>query len=135
MNTAKIIGGILALVGGGFILLCVIGLEGFLVMDVEHAASWLITTVICGLAIVGGIIGVSGKRSGGAFALSSGVIAIVYGFFTISWSHSYVTYPTSFFTDILHVFPAPTHVFLGISLEAILILAGAICILAGGHEK
>jgi len=135
MGAAKITGGILALAGGAFILIMLIVWIDFLTEGPEEVSCWLLNAAICGLAIAGGILGLTGKRVGGILALVGGAVAILFGILTVYVTWDFSTWPISFFTSYLGWFPEPEHLFAGITIEALLILAGGIVIIASGSEK
>ncbi|MDD1778975.1 MAG: hypothetical protein LUQ65_12490 [Candidatus Helarchaeota archaeon] len=135
MSALKIIGGILALIGGGFIVLQIIGFwPNFFTGDPDALYCLLTNIVIAGLAIVGGIIGRLGKRAGGILAIIAGVLAIVFGLITVYYTHNESVWPLSFFTSTYFWFTPPVHLFAGISIEALLILSGGILVVAGGSK-
>ena len=135
MSVAKIIGGILALVGGIFILLQIFGFGSDLFSGgSEETTCLMLNMTLVGLAIVGGILGLVGKRAGGILAIIAGTLAIVFGLMTVYLTHSEVLWPLSFFTSTLDWFIPPYHLFAGISIEALLMLGGGITIVAGGSK-
>ena len=136
MGAAKIVGGILVLVGGAFILILLLMWMNFLIDGQwDEISCWILNAAICSLAIVGGILGLVGKRSGGILAIIAGAVAILFGLITVYVTWDMATWPISFFTSILLWFPEPTHIFAGITIESLLILAGGIVIVASGSEK
>ncbi|MDD1776723.1 MAG: hypothetical protein LUQ65_01035, partial [Candidatus Helarchaeota archaeon] len=76
-----------------------------------------------------------GKRDVGIIALVAGAIAIIFGLITFYGTWNIATWPLSFFTSYLNLFDEPWHLFAGISIEALLILAGGIVITVSGSEK
>ncbi|NVM52418.1 MAG: hypothetical protein HWN66_01860 [Candidatus Helarchaeota archaeon] len=87
------------------------------------------------LAIVGGILGLVGKRAGGVLALISGTITIVFGILTIYIIQGWEVWPYSFFSSTLEIgIGGTSHLFAGITLEAIIITTGGILILTGGSD-
>jgi hypothetical protein len=135
MSAGKITGGILALVGGAFILfqalLFIDNIAGF----PDEVIGWFVNIAICSLAIVGGILGLTGKRAGGMLALIGGAFAIICGLITVYITWNMTLWPYSFFTSTLNLFDEPYHLFAGISIEALLTLAGGIVIIASGSDK
>jgi hypothetical protein len=116
MGAAKIVGGILALAGGAFIVLQILGFLPLLISgDPEYTSCLLLNLALCGLAIAGSL-------------------AIVFGLITVYLTNSEASWPLSFFTSTLHWFTPPDHLFAGISIEALLILGGGITIVAGGSK-
>ena len=135
MGAAKIVGGILALVGGAFIVLQILGFWPLLISgDPKYTSCLLLNLALCGLAIAGGIVGLTGKMTGGILAIIGGSLAIVFGLITVYLTNSEASWPLSFFTSTLHWFTPPDHLFAGISIEALLILGGGITIVAGGSK-
>ena len=74
MATGRIIGGILALLAGALIL--VVSLQ-FTILITSAPVAWVINIGVALIAIVGGILGLGTKRSGGWVALAAGLIAII----------------------------------------------------------
>ncbi len=135
MSAAKIIGGILALVGGIFILLQIYYFRSSLFSGgSEETTCLLLNMTIVGLAIVGGILGLVGKRAGGILAIIAGTLAIVLGLITVYITGTELLWPLSFFTSTLDWFIPPYHLFAGISIEALLMLGGGITIVASGSK-
>ena len=134
VSAAKIVGGILALVGGAFILIQVLGFLPTYFVGPERTTCMVLNLEITGLAILGGISGILGKRAGGILAIIAGELAIVFGLVTVSITGTEVVWPFSFFTSSLHWFPTLFHLFAGISIEALLILGGGITIVASGSK-
>ena len=136
MGAAKIIGSILALAGGAFVLIMLFVYINYLTEgEPDYMSCWFLNAVIVCLAIIGGILGLVGKRAGGILALIAGIIAIVFGLITVFVTWDISTWPLSFFTSYLGWFHEPIHMFAGITLESLLILAGGIVITASGSEK
>ena len=135
MSAAKIVGGILALAGGAFILIQLLVWLDYLWGDSAEVSCFLLNAGITTLAIVGGILGITGRRSGGVLALIGGAVAIFFGILTVYVTWDLATWPISFFTSSLGLFPEPEHLFAGITIESLLILAGGITIIASGTDK
>jgi hypothetical protein len=134
MSAAKIIGGILALVGGVFILLQILGFWPLFFAGLEETTCLILNMTFVGLAIVGGILGLVGKKAGGILAIIAGALAIVFGILTVYFTGTEMLWPLSFFTSTLHWFTPPIHLFAGISIEALLMLGGGITIVASGSK-
>ena len=135
MNAAKITGGLLALIGGAFILIQALLFADVAFMSSEYTIAWLINIALLSLAISGGILGIVGKKAGGILALISGVLAICLGIITVYVTYTEMMRPFSFFTSTLDWFSPPDHIFAGISIEALLILVGGIVIIATGSDQ
>ncbi len=78
MSAGKVIGGLLALVGGVFILIGVVlrayevtsGVEGQLI-------RWIINLVVCLFAIIGGLMAMASKGGAGGLVLIAGILAFL----------------------------------------------------------
>ena len=137
MNRTDLAGGIIVLVGGVFILLqTIIFMPTFIPGTVAEVTGWIVNLTISCLAILGGLIGITGKKFGDILALLIGFHIIIFGVLTVNvfWTISgnpYPLWPFSFFTSTLHIFSEPTHLIFGISLEGLLIFGGSFVLLAG----
>ncbi|HUY00957.1 MAG TPA: hypothetical protein VMV49_15450 [Candidatus Deferrimicrobium sp.] len=78
MNRVRVVGGILTILGGIFIVItCFFVLEAVLSSpQTELLVAWIINLIIALLAIIGGLLGVASKKFGGGFALTAGITAI-----------------------------------------------------------
>jgi len=134
MSALKIIGGILALVGGVFILIQIFLSWPMFFLSTNYTTCLVVNLEITGLAIVGGILGLVGKRAGGILPIIAGELAIVFGLATVFITFTEVVWPLSFFTSTLDLFTPPFHLYLGISIESLLMLGGGILVVAGGSK-
>jgi hypothetical protein len=134
MSAVKIVGGMLALVGGAFILLQILAFWPLFFMGLEETICLIVNLTLTGLAVVGGILGLAGKTAGGILAIIAGALAIIFGIITVYVTGNETVWPLSFFTSTLGWFMPPEHLFAGISIEALLILGGGITIMAGGSK-
>jgi hypothetical protein len=127
----KIAGGILALVGAALILIVLIINIPVLSSPVfqEAQISWVLNLLVVILAIPGGIIGFTGRRSGGAIALVGPALFIMF-----SMIYNWITYssiPTYSFIEMFIYIFGPYSQF---SVEILMILAGSVMILGSGRE-
>lgn len=78
MGAGRVIGGIIALIGGVFIALHLFMPAGLslLALGGNFQISWIINLVVVLLAVIGGILGLASKP-GGALALIAGLMALV----------------------------------------------------------
>lgn len=134
MKPVKILGGILALVSGTFLLIITLKNTGvYWGYGDSYIGTWVFNFIISALALGGGLLGLAGKNSGGGLAFMVGLISIAFGL--IFWYSSIVIFlQYSFLTEIWHLGIVGNNLFLGISLEAILITIGGLCVLVGGLE-
>jgi len=148
MSALKALGGILALVGGALVLL----LDLLWLFSIDVTAIFPVTAglfamalavgmepailyiqLIVGLiAVIGGILGLAGKRAGGALALIAGVIWLIGGFL---WGNVVILTPLSSFlgwTNLIVISTGSSAIV--ITVEAILSVVGGIMILPGGKD-
>lgn len=138
MSGLKVAGGIVALIGSVLVLLSVIlGYLGVISLFQSVFAAvpinGIINLILALVALVGAILGMKGKRSGGALALAIGIVFILMGILMLMFE---VTNP------ILALTFMPASLFVGLigiglgpaTFEAIMILVGGILILAGGKD-
>ncbi len=127
----KKIGGILALIAG--ILLCFYFMwsliAGGFPADPVGIFNWIINLVLIVLVLLGGILGIADRRSGGALLLMVAVLMIAfYILFTIDSTTFAIVQPYTIL-DLFIPFAIPY-----ITFEAILILIDGILIIAGGSD-
>jgi len=146
MGAAKAIGGILGLVSGVLVLLVALdlmiglGIFGLTATTMTYAALILlygttviyINLVIAIIALLGGILGLAGKKAGGGLALAAGIIWLIGGFLIASVPYLLPFSAIMAWTDQIIIISMPNVYF--ISIEAILCLVGGIMILAGGSD-
>jgi hypothetical protein len=126
MGALKVVGGLLALAGGVLVLISWITL---VMAYLPITSSWsLINLVAIVLAILGGILGLAGKKAGGVLALIAaliwilGIILVAIDPVNLSWM-----FPMSYLSALISL-----DIF--VTYESVLVLLGAIFILAGGSE-
>ncbi|MDD1777217.1 MAG: hypothetical protein LUQ65_03540, partial [Candidatus Helarchaeota archaeon] len=84
MGAAKIIGGILALAGGVFMLIMLFVYLNYLTEgEPDYMSCWFLNAVIVCLDIIGGILVQVGKRAGGIIAIVAGAIQIIFRLITV----------------------------------------------------
>ena len=143
MSALKVLGGLIALVAGVLVLLPVLELLGVSIISFDYLWHYsfvefligntfiYINLVLAILAILGGIIGIAGKKVGAVLVLIAAIVWIIGGL-TISGLESLV--PISFYTAMTgNSLIGSGDWFL--TLEAILALIGSLLILAGRSNK
>ncbi|NVM30133.1 MAG: hypothetical protein HWN65_14915 [Candidatus Helarchaeota archaeon] len=126
MSGVKILGGILALIGGVFVLLETIRLNADWALGMW---PWLINLLVALMALLGGIFGIKGQRGAGFVALIVGLLSIILGIVYVSMGFDYRFFQYSMFASYMNI-----GLFYGISLEAILITLGGLIIVVSGSE-
>lgn len=134
MGGLSTLGGLLALIGGLFILV-----QTFMYWSIYWAGNgWLIyiNLAIGGCGLIGGVFGMKAQRGAGVLALIVGLLSIILGIVFIYILPTYYNlWQLSLFTDTMHIGTQYYNLFAGISLEAILISVGGIFIVAGGGSE
>jgi len=133
MGSLSTLGGLLALIGGLFILVqTFISWSGLWVM---YPYSLIINLGIGCCGLIGGVFGMKGQRGAGFLALIVGLLSIILGIIIIyvSWNPNLLQ--ISLFTTTIGIGTEDINLFAGISLEAILITVGGIFIIAGGSKE
>ena len=140
MGAEKIFGGLLALIGGIFILIPILIIipifmswlgAGPAAMDL--VINWILLLIFAILAVVAGIMGLASK-GGGALALVIGLIAIVVG---LLWSFGILPIgyePASGFDLWILGSIVSKEMLFGITIEAILITFGGVIMLASSSD-
>lgn len=127
MGAGRIVGGILAIIGASSILFTVIYYLINYGPDIFTDPLFLQMLMVSVLVLVGGILGVTGKRAGGGLALAGGCIWLI-GLFLVLHTSFYYLMAISFLERLI-----PTmYVYFGI-IEIGLAIAGGIVILASGE--
>jgi len=131
MSAGRVLGGIIALFGGLFVLLiCFIRIQLFLAMGDVALIDWVINLLIGFLALIGGILGLASK-SGGGVAIVAGLASLILGILSATvLDFSTIFSQQSFFNFYWNIGP-----WIGITLEAILMIIGAVIMLASGPGK
>ena len=133
MSAGRVVGGIIALVAGIFVLIPAILLytggqiDSYIAMEYwDFVINWILYLVVAVIAIIGGILGLASK-GGGAPALIAGLIALIMGLLWIlNVLPLYV--PISLFQSI--IIPGIIFTLFGISIEAIMMILGGVIMLA-----
>ena len=125
MSAGKIIGGILALVGGMLVLI-----TAFIYIDHFQGGlgyTWVMNLLFAGCAIIAGVFGSKGQRNPGFLALIVGVLSIILGLVGAVlldirlWQYSFFGY-------------LGLSLGIGITIEAILMTVGGLVIVITGEE-
>ena len=143
MSALKVLGGLIALIAGILVLLPVLGLLGVSIISFNYIWQYNLVVILIGntfvyinlvlaiLAILGGIIGIAGKKVGAILVLIAAIVWIIGGL-TLSGLESLV--PISFYTAMTgNSLIGSGDWFL--TLEAILALLSGLLILAGRSNK
>ncbi len=131
MSAGRVIGGVIALIAGIFVLIACFMAMGlvFVLGSGEIFIQWILNLVIGILALVGGIMGLASKSGGGA-AMVAGILSLVLGILSVTvLAFVYIGVQYSLFEQLMTLGP-----WFGITLEAILMILGAIIMLASGKE-
>ncbi|HUY00998.1 MAG TPA: hypothetical protein VMV49_15655 [Candidatus Deferrimicrobium sp.] len=129
MSSGRVVGGIIALIAGIFVIIeCLVMRYVLIVYDPgEHLIQWILNLVVGFVAVVGGIRGLALKR-GGIDAIVAGTLSLVLGILSVTvLSFTIIGIQYSLFEALLTIGP-----WFGITLETILIIVGAIIMLASG---
>jgi len=135
MSGASTVGGLLAIVGGLFILVQ---------LFINWSDAWgvysqaiIINLAVGACGLIGGVFGMKAQRGAGVLALIVGLLSIVLGIVFV-----YVTLLTnlnfwqfSLFSETMGIGAIGVNLFSGISLEALLITVGGVLIIAGGGKE
>ena len=92
-KAGPIVGGILALIGGGLTLIAAIQIMGWPAVDPQFMVTFLMTLVLAILGIVGGILMLVGKKIGGILAIIAGGILIAGFWITIGTFGGFLDIP------------------------------------------
>ena len=131
MSAGRVIGGVIALIAGIFVLIACFMVMGlvFALGTGEIFIQWILNLVIGILALVGGIMGLASKSGGGA-AMVAGILSLVLGILSVTVvAFIFIGIQYSLFELLMTLGP-----WFGITLEAILMMLGAIIMLASGKE-
>jgi len=90
----RIIGGILAIAGGGLTTLAVVAISPMLLSEPLAVITFVLTLVVAILAIVGGILLFLDKTIGAVFAIIAGVMLLLGAFIELAPGIPIVTYLT-----------------------------------------
>ncbi|MFX1293731.1 MAG: hypothetical protein ACFFD2_02560 [Promethearchaeota archaeon] len=130
MGAAKAVGGILALAGSAMVLIfCLLYMNSAFFLGGPFVIGWIINLLLSVLALVGSIVGLAGKKVGGALALIAGLwwllmdILLTAGIISGLSFFGIMVIPYSLFATYVVYIPY-------ITLESILCLIGGILILA-----
>ena len=142
MSAGKVFGGLLALIGGVFIIIAVFMLTSALSSgDNDQLIRWIIHLLISILAIIGGVLGIASKGGAGALTLIAGIMAfLMYLIGSLLTSPSLLIWFDPYSGLALLVDGVTTFEIAGsgiswfFSLEGFLIFLGAIMIL-NSHDR
>ncbi|MDD1777923.1 MAG: hypothetical protein LUQ65_07110 [Candidatus Helarchaeota archaeon] len=126
MSAGRVIGGLIALIGGMFVLImCIINMEAVFLMGGDALVAWLINLLLGLLALIGGIMGLASKKGGG-LAVAAGLLVLFLGILSFAvlslWT---LFYQYSLFDTYMDIGK-----WAGITLESILMILGGIIMLA-----
>ena len=132
MANGRVVGGVLALIGGLLVLVtCLLSL-GVLGLGAPYSTAWIINLVVAAIALLGGILGLAKLRAGGVLLLIIGMASILFA--SIAGTAAYMSYNWWAFDQYsLMAWLAGGHVKF-ISLEAALMVVGGIIIVASKSE-
>jgi hypothetical protein len=135
MSGLSTVGGLLALIGGLFILV-----ETFMLWSVlwfGPAQALIINLGIGGCGLIGGVFGMKAQRGAGVLALIVGLLSITLGiiFVYVTLATNLTFWQLSLFTNTMNIGILYINIFAGISIEAILITIGGILVIAGGGKE
>jgi len=141
MGAAKVIGGLLALVAGILSLLVALDLLIGIGIFGASISIYIGAIILAGefyiylglifaiIAIIGGIVGMAGKKAGGGIALIIAVIWLIGGFLASSVPLLFPMSAMLLWTGQIAIGGVGI-----ISIEAIICLVGGILVLAGGSD-
>lgn len=145
MSALKIFGGLIALVAGILVLLPTLDLLGVTTISMPYILGYYlymwaysntfvwINMILVIVVILGGLIGIAGKKAGAVLVLAAAILWIIGGFANaLSGMENFLA--ISFYTAMTgdNLIGAPDGF---VTLEAILALVGGLCILAGRSNK
>jgi len=130
MSAGRVLGGILAFIAGIFVLImCFLFMEAYFGLGGNYAIAWVINLLIGLMALVGGIIGLASKSGGGA-AMVAGLLSFILGILS-SVVVEFIVLFNQFSLFEVYTSIGP---WLGITLECILMIIGAVIMLASGKD-
>lgn len=129
MSAGRVIGGIIALIGGMFVLImCFINMQIAFSFGSDYIVAWVINLLIGLLAFIGGIMGLASKKGGGV-AIAAGLLVLFLGILSFTVLSLYILfYQYSLFSVYMSIGK-----WYGISLESIFMILGGIIMLASGR--
>jgi len=130
MSAGRVIGGLIALIGGMFVLImCIINMQIAFSLGSDYIVAWLINLLMGLLALIGGIMGLASKKGGG-IAVAAGLLVFFLGILSFTTLSLYILfYQYSLFQTYMAIGK-----WYGISLESILMILGGIIMLASGRN-
>ena len=133
MSGASTVGGLLAIIGGLFVLVQLF-INWSLVWGF-YSTAVLINLAVGACGLIGGVFGMKSQRGAGVLALIIGLLSIILGIVFIYLSGNYNLWQFSLFSETMGLGIPYLNLFAGISLEAILITVGGVLIIAGGGKE
>ena len=134
MGTIRLVGGILAAVGAGLVILQYI----YLMLLVGFDIGFILRMIVPAIALVGGLLAIAGKRAGGIIALIVGLmwftLALILNLELISSFEWWVVYFTQFQNSSIFGFHLDFMVWGYLTVETTLVLVGGILATAGGSD-
>jgi hypothetical protein len=122
MSAGRVVGGIIALIAGIFVLIECLLMRYVLIAyePGKYLIQWILNLVVGIAALVGGIRGLASKR--GNDAMVAGILSLVLGILSVTvLAFSIIGDQYSLFEELMTIGP-----WFGITLEAILMIVGAI---------
>ena len=130
MRLGQVIGGLIALIGGGLVLIQTLIFYEHLDAGGVFFIAWGINLVLSIIVMIAGAAGLAHK-GGGGFVLASGIISIVMAIVsTMSIDFMFLLMQFTFFGSTLDIGPIGV-----VTIEAILIVIAGIILLVTPKEK
>jgi len=133
MSGASTVGGLLALIGGLFIVVQMF-LDWSLVWG-YYSVAIMINLAVGGCGLIGGVFGMKAQKGAGVLALIVGILSIVLGIVFIYVTGNFNLWQFSLFSETMGIGYTFINIGAGISIEAILIAVGGILIIVGGGKE
>ena len=140
MGAGKVIGGLLALVGGVLILVACFGYYMYHITDgIDYQMiRWIIHLIAALLAVIGGVLAIASKGAGGVLVLIAGILAFLIPLFIDLIAEFPYTYWFSPYAGLANLVGWGSFLFTDIGLaiiysftfEGIIIFVGSILILS-----
>ena len=122
MDAARVVGGVIALIGAIFLLIALL-LEIAGLLDLR----WMIYLILAIVGLLGSVMGIGNKRIGGSLALVAGVVIIICA---LLYTWDIVTF--TFLEPYSYL--AFNHPIPYVTIEALFIVFGGIIMVAGGPD-
>ena len=93
MSTKQTIGAILTLIGSGLVLTTCLLRGDAIVYDPPRPTAWMMNLTFAAIALIGGFLGLNGKKFGGVLAFLIGLTSIALSISTMNSYYIYYSYP------------------------------------------